>query len=128
MVWDAGQANGGFSDVQPWLPVKEPQLSRAVSEQTKEGSVLNHYKAVLAFRKASVLRTGSTKFVDMPEPLFAFERINEHDRLLCIFNLSAKSEQIDLAEGFRVDGPSQAATIKNGTLALGANGYAYLKQ
>ena len=53
MVWDASP-NGGFTTGKPWLPVKAPQLARNVASQVGvAGSVLETYRAMLAYRRGS---------------------------------------------------------------------------
>ncbi|MGB8813465.1 MAG: alpha-amylase family glycosyl hydrolase, partial [Paracoccaceae bacterium] len=75
MVWE-GTANGGFTTGVPWLPVKAPQLARNVAAQTGvEGSVLETYRALLAFRRATpALISGRSQFLDLPAPLLGFVR------------------------------------------------------
>ena len=125
MVWDA-TARGGFTEGRPWLPVKAPQLSRNVASQDGvPGSVLETYRQMLAWRRANpALRTGPTRFVDLPEPLLAFFRDGDGDGLLCIFNLSPDPVRLALDHGTLV-GPSQAAELVGGVLSLGSNAFAF---
>ena len=128
MVWD-GSANGGFSTVTPWLPVKPPQLARNVASQTGvAGSVLETYRALLAFRKATpVMAVGATRFLDLPAPLLGFWRGAAAEALLCVFNLSPAGHDVALPQALAVTGPAQSATVKGKVLTLGPNGFAYLK-
>ena len=124
MVWDASP-NGGFSTGKPWLPVKAPQLARNVASQHGvAGSVLETYRAMIAFRKASpALMSGATVFLDVPEPVLAFMR---GDALLCIFNLSPEVRVV-LVEGVAgLTGPSLAASLMGQTLTLGPNAATFL--
>ena len=50
---DSNQENAGFSEADPWLPVKNPQLERAVEQQQNKDSVLSFYREMLKFRKNS---------------------------------------------------------------------------
>lgn len=126
MVWDAG-VNGGFSrgNGMPWLPVKAPQLARNVaSQQGVAGSVLEHYRAMLAFRRASAdLITGKTRFLDTPEPVLAFTR---GEGLLCVFNLSHTPCTLAVTGVSGLTGPSLEAGLSGQTLTLGPNGSAFL--
>ena len=124
MVWDASE-NGGFSTGKPWLPVKAPQLARNVASQAGvAGSVLETYRAMLAYRKASgALVTGATRFFDLPEPLLAFTR---GDAVLCLFNLSPDSALVDVAGVSGLEGPSQDVVLQEGRITLGPNGFAFL--
>ncbi|PRY94845.1 alpha-glucosidase [Hasllibacter halocynthiae] len=86
MVWTAQDEEGGFTDGTPWLPVKEPQLERAVDLQG-EGSVLACYKALLAQRRArQELLTGDIAFPHVGARGLVIDR----DGLKGVFNLSAE--------------------------------------
>ena len=125
MVWD-GTAHGGFSTGTPWLPVKAPQLARNVaSQQGVAGSVLEYYRAMLAFRRATPdLNTGKTRFFDLPEPVLAFKR---GDGLLCVFNLSPTPQVIAVEGVAGLTGPSLAADLTGQSLTLGPNAAAFLR-
>ena len=126
MVWD-GSANGGFTTGTPWLPVKAPQLARNVARQRGvAGSVLETYRALLAFRRASpALSGGHTRFLDLPEPVLAFLRDTGTEVLGCVFNLSADTVTLAV-EGGALTGPSQAAGLVGPSLTLGPDGFAFL--
>jgi alpha-glucosidase len=124
MVWD-GSDHGGFSDAKPWLPVKAPQLSRNVAGQEGvAGSVLEFYRAMLAFRKASVLSGRGTRFLDVAEPVLAFVR---GDQLLCLFNLSDQAVTLTVQGAGDPVGPSQAAGLTAGQVRLGPLGFVLLE-
>ncbi len=127
MVWDESR-QGGFTSGAPWLPVKAPQKLRSVaSQQGVAGSVLETYRALLAFRRTHpALRTGRTTFLDLPEPILGFWRDAPDDRLCCVFNLAAEPARLTMTGG-RIVGPGQAAKIAGTTLSLGANGFAFLE-
>jgi alpha-glucosidase len=127
MVWD-DSPTGGFSTGKPWLPVKAPQLARNVAAQSADpDSVLNTYRRMTRFRAAQpALRQGRSVFLDLPEPILGFSRETETERLTCLFNLSPAEQRLDVSAGARLEGPSQAATLKNGRLVLGPNGFAFL--
>jgi len=125
MVWDHSP-NGGFSTAKPWLPVKVPQLERNAAAQTGvAGSVLEFYRAMLAFRRETPeLQTGRTRFFDVAAPVLAFAR---GDGLSCAFNLSPQTVTLT-ATGHLIDAPGQAASLTNGRLTLGPSGFAFLLQ
>ncbi len=127
MVWDAS-AQGGFTTGTPWLPVKPPQAARHVAGQVGvPGSVLEFYRAMLAFRRATpALRTGGTKFFDLPEPVLAFARGEGEGRVLCLYNLSPGEVEVTLTGTGEALGPMQAATPGPGRMKLGANGFAFV--
>ena len=127
MVWDAG-AYGGFSAVAPWLPVKAPQLARNVASQAGvPGSVLEQYRAMIAFRKGSVaLRTGKTRFLDLGEPILGFVREAAGEVLLCLFNLSPVARVVTVEGADTVIGASLGAALDGRRLVLGPNAAAFL--
>lgn len=130
MVWDADAPNGGFSSVAPWLPVKAPQAARAVSVQAKDNdSVMNHYKQILAYRRNNpALRSGSSTFHDLPEPVLAVTRSLDDKAITGVFNLSPKQVTVAIgAAGTMGHGPETGATFADGSVTLAGNGFAYLE-
>ncbi|MDZ4137055.1 MAG: alpha-amylase family glycosyl hydrolase [Paracoccaceae bacterium] len=127
MVWDGGP-QAGFTSGTPWLPVKPPQAARHVAGQAGvAGSVLETYRALLAFRRANpALSQGRSRFFDLPEPLLGFCRSFGADTLLCVYNLSPEPARLTLSGAATLIGPSQAARIDGSHLHLGANGFAFL--
>ena len=128
MVWDAS-SEGGFTTGKPWLPVKLPQLARNVAAQdSAPGSVLNAYRAVLAFRRARPeLRDGRTGFLALPEPLLGFHRTLGARRLTCIFNLSSEPQTLRLSVPARAVGPAVGVRLSEDSLDLGPNGFVWLE-
>ena len=90
MPWHDGAANAGFSSAAPWLPIPDAHRTLAVSRQEADAaSVLNASRRFLHWRKRHpALLRGSIAFVDAPEPVLAFLREGEGERLLVVFNLS----------------------------------------
>jgi alpha-glucosidase len=127
MVWD-GSEFGGFSTAKPWLPVKPPQLARNVASQAGvPGSVLEQYRAMIGFRKASgALRGGRTRFLDLREPVLGFVREAGEESLLCLFNLSPVALSLTVDGVGALAGPSLAAGLDGGRLVLGPNAAAFL--
>ena len=122
MVWAAAAPNGGFSQANStWLPIKEPQITRAADLQTgKPDSVMTFYREMLGLRRTSEpLRTGRTYFLDTPEPVLAFTRDNN---ILCVFNQSPKAAAISLDQS-AAPLLSMNAELDSGTLSLGPNGF-----
>lgn len=128
MVWDAS-AHGGFSTVRPWLPVKPEQAARHVAGQAGvAGSVLEHYRAMLAFRRAEpALGRGRTRFLDPAEPLLAFVRGEGRGAVLCLFNLSAGALAVTVTGASIPIGPLLNAVAEGARLTLGPNGVAFLR-
>ena len=104
MPWTTEAPWAGFSTAEPWLPVdaRHPGLSVAAQE-ADAGSVLNLTLRLVAFRKAhELLKTGAYWPVEAPEPLIAFERGEGAERLLCVFNPTAKTVDWRLPDSWRV--------------------------
>jgi len=124
MVWQAHAANGAFSTAnRTWLPVPAEHLLHAVDTQDGvDGSVLEFYRALLAFRKAhKALAKGSITLLDAPGNLLAFEREGEGERLLCVFNMGATPAAFALPAGMapRDAGcPGVTALPTGGSIAL----------
>ena len=98
MVWQAHAANGAFSTAnRTWLPVPAEHLLHAVDTQDGiDGSVLEFYRAMLAFRQAHpALAKGSITLLDAPTNVLAFIREYQGERLLCVFNMA--DEAVDFA-------------------------------
>ncbi len=127
MVWDASE-QGGFTTGRPWLPIKAPQRACNVAAQLGQaGSVLEQYRAMLAFRRAQpALRDGATTFHDLPDPVLGFTRGNGPGAVLCLFNLSPGTARVALGTPVPLAGPLQAATLDGMTLTLGPNAVAFL--
>ena len=98
MPWSAEQDQAGFSNGEPWLPLAQSHLNRAVAEQsTDPESTLSYYQAFMQWRNQQVaLRTGDIEFIDTPEPILAFYRKADEQTLLCVFNLAAEPQQVNL--------------------------------
>ncbi len=90
MPWTSEAPRGGFSTVEPWLPMYPDHLGRSVAAQTSDpDSVLGFYRRFLAWRKGfESLRRGSIRFQHAAEPLLAFRREAGDERILAAFNLS----------------------------------------
>ncbi|WP_132073771.1 alpha-glucosidase family protein [Sinorhizobium americanum] len=99
MVWERDEANAGFSAGFPWLPVREEQRALAVDAQEGvAGSVLEHYRATLAFRRAHApLLDGDMAFLATNQDVLAFTREKNGERLLFVFNLTGEPQTVQLA-------------------------------
>ena len=88
--WTADMLNAGFSSGVPWLPVDPRHHAQAIDQQVDDPqSVLNFHKRVIAFRNSSdCLKRGDIQFLDAPEPVTAFIRSLDGERLLVAANLS----------------------------------------
>ncbi|GGL70270.1 alpha-glucosidase [Wenxinia marina] len=128
MVWEHDKAHCGFSEVQPWLPVKAPQAARAVDlQEHRASSVLEAYRETIGFRRQrEELRLGTTRFLDLPEPILAIVREHEGSVLTCVFNLSADEHRLEMPGDAHPVGPRDAQ-LKQHVLDLPPHGFAFLE-
>ena len=100
MPWSDQDAQAGFSDGMPWLPVPEEHRVRAVKQQELDPqSVLNGFRTFMHWRKSqSALRWGDVEFLDTAEPVLAFTRRLGDEALLVVFNLAAADIDIVLPQ------------------------------
>jgi alpha-glucosidase len=115
MPWDESEL-AGFTAGQPWLPVPEAHRRLAVSRQDGDpGSVLNGFRAFQRWRsQQAALRWGSIRFLDVAEPVLAFVREFESERVLAAFNLS------DAAAGVALPHAAVAQVLDGHGLAQGS--------
>jgi len=124
MPWDASAPNLGFSTGKPWLPLGPTHRALAVSEQQGDrGSVLNYARQILAMRrKSAALRLGAIQFLESENPILAFTRTLDTERLLCVFNLSADDVPFrhpNIAQGSAENIGSGRVTTAGEVLSLG---------
>ena len=125
MVWTEKDVYGGFSEATPWLPVPPDHLGRAVDVQDGiEGSLLEHYKAFLHFRKNhDALITGSITFMDAPDDVLMFQRSHADKSLLVTINMSEKPVEVATpAKTSLLEGGAFSAVISDSTIKLDAYG------
>ena len=132
MPWEPDAPHAGFSPegARPWLPVRAPHPAMSVAAQEDDpGSMLHRARLILGFRQSSdVLRHGTIRFLDAPEPVLAFVRGEEEDAIACVFNLEADPVTVSAGGGtVRQDAPSRGSRIEGERLALEGNGYAFLR-
>lgn len=104
MPWASRHANAGFSSVEPWLPVDPRHAAMAVDHQDRTpGSMLRFVRAFLRLRsRHPSLHIGeidfSTSFLSqLGDKVLAFERYDDSERLLCLFNLGDRHETVGLS-------------------------------
>ena len=97
MVWQAAAHLGAFTSApRSWLPVPADHLPKAVDEQLKSNdSMLQHYRAMLAFRKQHpVLSKGTITLLEAADDVLAFTRSDGRETLLCVFNMSTSESRV----------------------------------
>ena len=93
MPWSESQPHAGFSTAEPWLPIPEEHVNRAVSRQNADAtSVLAIARELIELRRSSpALRSGGFSPIDLPPPLLGFEREFAGNHVRCLFNLGRKA-------------------------------------
>lgn len=126
MPWTDG-LHGGFSEVEPWLPVDEQHLPLNVRDQEQRAdSMLNFTRSLVALRRQhDELSRGSIMLLDAPEGVLAFRRDHEGRHMICVFNMDTASRSLpcplhsDLVT-------SRHANLRDGQLELDVNGFCLL--
>jgi alpha-glucosidase len=127
--WDESDSPNGFSTAKPWLPVKYEHSVLNVSTQNADpDSILHFYRQVLALRRAeSALVEGDIEFIATNEPVLAFRRSTEDERIVCLYNLSPTPVRVKVSGSADIV-LSQALDWKGEKLSLGPNGFALLRE
>ena len=102
----------------------EQSALNVASQNADPNSVLQFYRAALAFRRAHpALFDGDIEFLQTAEPVLAFRRTSAEESLVAIFNLSPETLKIGLTGDADI-GMSQQAERLAGKLMLHASGFA----
>jgi len=122
MPWRGDKRNGGFSKVEPWLPVPGTQAVLAADFQEKDkNSALHFTRHFLKWRKEHVaLIEGSIEFIDLNDDLLlGFRRVCDSEEMLCVFNLSEKECTVPLQGGGEAfDAGAQTGQVAGATVIL----------
>ncbi len=100
MQWD-GSRHAGFTTGTPWLAVNPNHVEvNAAAELADEGSVLHHYRALIALRHHEAVVTDGSYALLLPddERVFAFTRRLADVELLVLGNFSADTVAVDLPD------------------------------
>ncbi|MGH7035233.1 MAG: DUF3459 domain-containing protein, partial [Stellaceae bacterium] len=100
MPWVAGAANSGFSPATPWLPIDPAHDALAVDRQAADSSsTLAYCRRLLHWRKSHpALRSGSVELLPTTDPVVAWRRYQDDDRVIAIFNTSDEALTLSPAE------------------------------
>jgi len=101
MQWD-GSKFGGFSNVEPWLPLEQEFKERNVaSEEEDKKSFINLYKSVIKLRKTrKSLQDGKFIPLDFKNPnILGFLRQEEDEKTLVLANFSEEKQIVELPKG-----------------------------
>jgi alpha-glucosidase len=97
--WQHDLPNAGFSEGKPWLPISSEHISKSVDLQEEAmDSVLNSYRHFNRWRNEQpAIRYGDIKFIETAEPVLAFTREFEGEKLLVCFNFSEQNQGVPLS-------------------------------
>lgn len=100
MVWD-GSSCGGFSEVEPWLPIDIRHLSKSVQEQNKSpDSMLNKLRRFIKWRNQHpVLLKGELHLLEGNDDALCWIRKYGDESVLVAINLTSESISIDWTGG-----------------------------
>jgi oligo-1,6-glucosidase len=89
MQWD-GSAHAGFSRAEPWIGVNpDHDVVNVAAQRSDPGSVLSHYRRLIALRKATpALRKGDFEVIASAEAVFAYRRRLVDDQVVVVLNFS----------------------------------------
>jgi glycosidase len=103
MAW-SGDPDAGFTTGTPWLPIPPDAATRNVEHQlASEGSVLAHYRRLIALRRASAaLRTGDLTLVDVGDPdVLAYLRRAGDEAAMVLVRFGLRGGEIELPPSTR---------------------------
>jgi alpha-glucosidase len=133
--WKADAHHAGFSDAQKtWLPVYSEHVPLSVDRQEADAdSVLRHYRQFIHFRRDSeVLKSGSIQLIEAHSDLLVFERALNEERILCLYNISAYANSLELKTiGYEnvscIPQISRGSQLEELHLDFAPYGYAFLR-
>ena len=123
MVWDNSE-QGGFSTVEPWLPVDAHHLPLSVAEQEANPEALLHkVRQLIHWRQQQpALVNGELSQLDVGNAqLIGLVREYQGTRLLVVLNMTSDTQQATVNSGLvEVDGHGFTSTLEGQTLTLPA--------
>ncbi|WP_175614957.1 glycoside hydrolase family 13 protein [Piscibacillus halophilus] len=101
MQW-SDASNSGFTTGRPWIDVNPNYKTINVEQALQDSnSIFYHYQSLIKLRKTyNIITTGKFKLIHRHHPnVFAFERIDEHEKLIVYCNFSDSTHTFDLPNG-----------------------------
>ncbi|WP_234026901.1 alpha-amylase family glycosyl hydrolase [Erythrobacter sp. HKB08] len=122
LPWNTQDEFGGFTQGQPWLPLSEANLARAIDRQGEDdASMLAFTKEAIALRNANpALHHGKVVSCRAGNGLLAIEREADGQRVTCLFNLTPQPARQDMKGRIllSVNGASETALPPYGALVI----------
>lgn len=90
MPWQADARHGGFTEGEPWLPLGEENLARAVDRLSAEPeTLLKLTRRLLTLRRSrKALRQGSCEIILADDTRLVLRRSCEGENILALFNMT----------------------------------------
>ncbi len=128
MPWDSTGVHAGFSQADPWLPVQDRHVARAVDRQAADPqSVLSVYRQVVAARRRDPDRArGHLVSCTAEGEVLLLESRGRAGSFIGAFNLGATMQALPAAGAFADETPG--ARLIDGTLHLGPYEYAIMRR
>ena len=122
MVWDASPGHG-FTEGTPWLGFGHSPVNVSAKEALEEAdSIFHYYQALIRLRKESpAISEGTISFLyQEEEPLFAYQRETDGEKITVLCNLKGKAYTLTLGEhpGEKILGNYEGLEIENGEITL----------
>jgi len=101
MVWESDNANGGFSEGKPWLPVSSAHLGLSVAaEENDPSALIHHYRRAIALRHAhKALAVGDHTPLQAAGNIVYFTRSFEGEEIFCAFNVGNEAGEVAMPKG-----------------------------
>lgn len=126
MPWTKG---GGFSTVEPWLPIDESHMLMNVRDQDNDrSSVLNFARHCINLRKNEVaLDKGCIHLCDEQDGVLMFVREFYGNKIMCIFNMDVGHKAVYVHDQIHGIAMIEYANLSNQHLSLETNGFCFLR-
>lgn len=116
----SGEENAGFTTGKPWFPVNVNYKEiNAEKEMADPNSILNHYKALIKFKKENeVAKWGDyTEYYKNSDKLYVYSRSYNGKRLLVINSFTEDNVAFEAPKGFNLeDGEAILCNYQNITV------------
>ncbi len=99
MPWTS-EANGGFTEGRPWLPLNADSDVLNVSNQTNDPrSMLSLYRALIRLRRDSeALLIGDVRLLAATEHVLAYERQRAGQRVMVVLNMTGEARTLPVGD------------------------------
>jgi len=121
MPWNATKPHAGFTEGEPWLPVRSQHAMLSVDVcEADSSSLLHDFRALNQWKKSHPeLAMAGLEMLDDTGELLVFYRVTAGSRLLCILNLAHEEQRFELVDDIVTDiTPSNLAHKREGGVVI----------